>query len=650
LQHAYNPVHWYPWGEEALQKSIDQQKPIILSIGYSACHWCHVMEKECFEDNEVAEVMNANFVCIKVDREERPDIDRLYMEAVQTITGAGGWPLNVFLTPEKKPFYGGTYYPKFSRYNRPGWLDVLQYFSDIWKNKRELIENQSEQLLQELKKQQEHIRQGMMKDDSEAFPDFLACRDKILQKVDTVHGGFGNAPKFPQFGSISFLYTYSFFSNDPVSLHHAKFAADALISGGIFDHVGGGMARYSTDDAWLVPHFEKMLYDNALLIEVLSDLYSITQENRYKRAIHKTIDFCERELLSPEGLFYAALDADSEGEEGKYYVYSKKEIEEVLGEDGESFCKIMGVTETGNFEGRNILSLSYANSQDSPLVDVDEKLDEQLEKLRLYRNNRIKPGLDDKQILSWNALMNRSLSRAYASLGDEKYRKMAIEHGLAMERIFVESGQVNHRIFCKGKKAITPMLEDLSYLISAFIGLQEISGNQEYLIKAAKWMEQIENEYTDGKVGPYFNAVSTKSDNFFSAVVFYDAEIPSANAFMAENLYKLGVLLGKEQWKERSAQMQKGMRKNTATHPSSYSKWLNIDFHSHVGKKEIVITGEVADNCLQANLRRFQPNCILQSSKKWVDMPLFLGKKFDQDAWIYKCLEGFCAEPEKFLE
>ena len=650
LQHAYNPVFWYPWNEEALQKSEKEQKPILLSIGYSACHWCHVMERECFEDEEVAAIMNEHFICIKLDREERPEIDRLYMDAVQTITGSGGWPLNVFLTPEKKPFYGGTYFPKWSKYNRPGWMDVLQYFSDAWREKKELVVEQAEQLFKELNMQQDAMRKRIgVSDDVKV--DFKSCRDKILQRADTLHGGFGTAPKFPQFGSISFLYTYGYFSKEPVALEHAVFSADALIHGGIFDHVGGGMARYSTDDAWLIPHFEKMLYDNALLIEALSDLYSITKENRYKNAIQKTIEFCNRELLSPEGLFYAALDADSEGEEGKYYVWTKDEISQTLGDKAEDFCCLVGVTDAGNFEGHNIISLPLKR-QGNEQVDgyYNAELEAQFEKLLLLREKRVRPGLDDKQILSWNAMMNRALCKAFSALGEDKYRTMAIEHGKAISDIFGNEGRLRGRIHCKGATKGTPLLEDLAFSIRAFLNLQEITGNQAFLIQAEQWMMQAEKEYVNAQCEPYFNSVSTESDTMFSAVVQHDAEIPSANAVMAENLKKLGVLLDRKTWVQRSEEMQKGMAMQINSHPASYATWLKTDFHSHVGKMELVITGQAADQCLKKELALFQPHKVLQSSVNPVDLPLFVGKRFDENTWIYRCFEGFCSEPEKFLE
>ena len=647
LQHAYNPVHWYPWGEEAFKKAEAEQKPILLSIGYSACHWCHVMEKESFEDVEVAAIMNEHYVCIKVDREEKPEVDRLYMDAVQTITGTGGWPLNVFLTPEKKPFYGGTYYPKMGNQRYPGWLDVLLYFSDAWKQKKEMVLTQSNQLIAALKEKEEALRkERKIEQNEEVEINFEAIRDKVLQRADAVNGGFGSAPKFPQFNSIAFLYTYGFFAKDNTALNHAIKSVDALIAGGIYDHVGGGVSRYSTDDAWLVPHFEKMLYDNALLIDVLSDMYAITKNETYKNVILKTIAFCDEELKSEEGVYCAALDADSEGEEGKYYVWDKKEIEEILGEESAWFCAKTGVTTMGNFEGKNIISLStdmMALGNEKTL----ERLATSFEKLKTVRASRIKPGLDDKQLLGWNALMNRAITKAASVLASDVLREQAVAHMSAMEKIYSENKTITYRSYCKGKPNGTLLFEDMAYLTKAYMGLQEVTGDQDYITKAALLTETVEKQCSE-EGGTYFHYSQVEEKQLLAFTVCHDSETPAGNSIMCDMLFRLGVILDKKEWKNRSENMLKGMKKSTMTHPLSYASWSLLHFYKKNGEKEIVITGNKAMAVLTKELTQFQPHMIIQSSKKACTMPLFYGKKFDENTWIYRCFEGFCEEPELF--
>ena len=357
LQHAHNPVNWYPWGEESLQKAQQENKPILVSIGYAACHWCHVMEKESFEDEDIAAIMNEHFINIKIDREERPDLDHIYMNAVQTMTGSGGWPLNVFLTPAKKPFYGGTYFPPSPAFNRPSWQQVLQGVIASFKEKRNEINTQAENLTGHLL---ESSAFGMVRfSDQEKITagQLNAIFDHIMQSADTTNGGFGRAPKFPQTFTIQFLLRHFFHTKNETALQQALLSLDKMIFGGIYDQLGGGFARYATDSEWLLPHFEKMLYDNALLIIVLSEAYQLTKNPLYARTMQETMDFIERELMSEEGGFFSALDADSEGIEGKYYVLDKKEVDAVLQENAAIFCNYYDITGEGNWEHQNILRI-----------------------------------------------------------------------------------------------------------------------------------------------------------------------------------------------------------------------------------------------------------------------------------------------------
>ncbi|MEJ7672637.1 MAG: thioredoxin domain-containing protein [Chitinophagaceae bacterium] len=367
LQHAHNPVNWYPWGDEALLKAKQEDKPILVSIGYSACHWCHVMEHESFEDLETAKQMNDNFVNIKIDREERPDLDHIYMDAVQAMSGSGGWPLNVFLTPDKKPFYGGTYFPPQRAHNRASWKEVLLGVANLFNDKRQEVEAQAEELTQHIGRSSVSAQiinplqpsQNLSGNVENIFvrQQVEEIYENVMKQADKEWGGFGNAPKFPQSFTINYLLRYNYYTKNQDALQQACLSLDKMIKGGIYDQIGGGFARYSTDAEWLAPHFEKMLYDNALLIRTLSDAYQITQDESYRKTIIQTIDFIERELSNKDGGFYSALDADSEGEEGKFYVWSFQEITEVLGSDAILFCEYYDVTPNGNWEHKNILRI-----------------------------------------------------------------------------------------------------------------------------------------------------------------------------------------------------------------------------------------------------------------------------------------------------
>ena len=435
LQHANNPVDWYAWKPEAFARAKAEDKPILVSIGYSTCHWCHVMEHESFENQTVAAFMNAHFVCIKVDREERPDVDQIYMEACQIISGNGGWPLNCFLLPDGRPFFAGTYYPPTSAYGRPSWTQVLKNLSDAYVHKREIVEQQAEQLTDMIRNSDKnHVKN---KDNTEGgnFQTFegdvtnVFDRDYLnnafyamRERFDRVEGGWGGAPKFPSTMSIQFLLDYYFYTKNEEALAHAELSLQKMIQGGIYDQIGGGFARYATDRAWLIPHFEKMLYDNALLISVISDAYKLTKRDIYSETIEETLTFIQREMSHTEGGFFSAYDADSEGVEGKFYVWQKAEIEAALGEEAALFCEFYDVSEEGNWEENNILwrQKSYSEFVTEKGIDatiLKEKLRICRKKLFDIREKRIKPGLDDKILLSWNALMISAFARGLRSSG-----------------------------------------------------------------------------------------------------------------------------------------------------------------------------------------------------------------------------------------
>ncbi|HRQ52582.1 MAG TPA: thioredoxin domain-containing protein, partial [Agriterribacter sp.] len=430
LQHAYNPVNWYPWNEEALKKAEKENKPILVSIGYAACHWCHVMERESFEDERVAAIMNEHFVNIKIDREERPDLDHIYMNAVQTITGSGGWPLNVFLTPSRKPFYGGTYFPPSPVSGRPSWQQVLQGVVHAFRDKRGEIESQAENLTGHLLQSGSFGITAPSGKENITAAQFNTVFEHIMQSADMQNGGFGRAPKFPQTFTIQFLLRHFYYAQNEEALRLALLSLDKMIYGGIYDQLGGGFARYATDNGWLVPHFEKMLYDNALLVIVLSEAYQLTKDPLYADTIQHTMSFIERELTSEEGGFFSALDADSEGVEGKYYVWNKQEVDAVLQENADLFCKYYDITEEGNWEHQNILRVkqplaAFAAQNGWDKEAVASTLQSCRTRLLELRRKRKPPLTDDKILLSWNALMNIACSKAYGALGKERYKQTA---------------------------------------------------------------------------------------------------------------------------------------------------------------------------------------------------------------------------------
>ncbi|RYG43387.1 MAG: thioredoxin domain-containing protein, partial [Chitinophagaceae bacterium] len=450
LQHANNPVDWYPWGEEAFEKAIREDKPVLVSIGYAACHWCHVMERESFEDNETATLMNELYVNIKIDREERPDLDHIYMDAVQAMTGSGGWPLNVFLTPGKKPFYGGTYFPPKQVHGRPSWTDVIVSLAESYKTRRSELEQQAQNLVDHMLKTNAF---GMGQDSGGRLltkEEIDAVAENIMKTADKLHGGFGRAPKFPQTFTIGFLLHYAYHSKDKAALDHALLSLNKMIQGGIYDQLGGGFSRYSTDAVWLAPHFEKMLYDNALLLVSMSEAYQITKEQIYLDTIKHTIQFVENELTAPDGGFYSALDADSEGVEGKFYTWSYEEIKYILDLNADVFCRYYGIKPGGNWEHTNILhvaedEVNLADGEGIPLTELKTILANCRGKLLKIRSERIRPQLDDKIILGWNALMNIALSKAWAATGESVYKDRAVDNMEFMLKAFrQEDGSLAH--------------------------------------------------------------------------------------------------------------------------------------------------------------------------------------------------------------
>ncbi|MBL0069862.1 MAG: thioredoxin domain-containing protein [Chitinophagaceae bacterium] len=651
LQHAYNPVNWYPWSEEALTKAKDENKPILVSIGYAACHWCHVMERESFEDENTAKMMNENFINIKIDREERPDLDHIYMDAVQAMTGSGGWPLNVFLTPAAKPFYGGTYFPPQKAFNRPSWQETLLGVAQAFRERRHEIDAQAENLTEHLLKSNSFGLQKISENELFSPDQPVEALQNIMKSADKEWGGFGRAPKFPQSYAIQFLLRYNHLTKNEEALQQALLSLDKMIEGGIYDQVGGGFARYSTDTEWLAPHFEKMLYDNALLVSVLSEAYQLTGKERYKEVIEETMDFVQRELLHPAKGFYAALDADSEGVEGKFYVWDYEEVKSLLGSNAGIFCEYYNITEEGNWEHSNILRVKmaerdFAVKKKLTIDELKKILLTGKEKLLQKRNERIHPLLDDKIILGWNALMNIACSKAFAATGNEKYRTLAIEN---MQFVFnnfkgKEENEFHHT--WKNDKAKYPaFLDDYAFLIQALIQLQEITTETKWLIHAKSITEFVIKNFSEPDTGFFFYTPYGQTDVIVRKKEVYDGAVPSGNSVMAYNLHQLSILFDKRDWEQRCLAMTSSLARAITRYPTSFGNWACLLQEIIAGTNEIALIGKDFSGIHNELLGQYIPHRVLITSETANPVFPLLEKPVAETTAIYLCRNYTCQNP-----
>ena len=667
LQHAHNPVDWYPWGEEALQRAKTENKPILVSIGYSACHWCHVMERESFEDEQVAAYMNQHFINIKIDREERPDIDAIYMDAVQVLTGAGGWPLNCFLTPDARPFYGGTYFPPVSKYQRPSWIQVLRSLSDAFHNKRDTVEDQANQLMAYLEKSDTTLTEKIATNPRRP-ENFDLLRDifyQIRARFDSVEGGFGGAPKFPGTMSLSFLLKYYHNtkntpgSNAHEALAHVELSLDKMIRGGIYDQLGGGFARYATDRAWLIPHFEKMLYDNALLVHLLADAYKVTKKPLYKTTIEETLTYIQREMTSEECGFYAAQDADSEGVEGKFFVWDKSEIEAVLGEDAHLFCHFYDVTEHGNWEEKNILhrddSLEkYVEQNGLDFVQTRNKLNTFREKLFQHREKRIKPGLDDKILLGWNALMCTGFAKAYEATQHDIYRQIVKDNLAFIFNKFqqAEGSTALYHTYKNGTAKYEAFLDDYAFLIAALLDAYEITFDTTYINKAGQLTDFVIEKFFDKTHQLFYYTSDNQTDVIVRQRQIYDNATPSGNSTMVSNLRRLGLILGREDYTEVAENMLQKMHHAIINYPTSFGRWAEALTAQVYPYAEIAVVGEKAENMAAQINEQYIPHKVIMAVREENETyPLLFGKYAEADETLtYICRNYACQAPVETLE
>jgi uncharacterized protein YyaL (SSP411 family) len=662
LQHAHNPVDWYPWGEEALQRAKAEDKPMLVSIGYAACHWCHVMERESFEDEGTARIMNELFINIKIDREERPDLDHIYMDAVQAMTGSGGWPLNVFLTPDKLPFYGGTYFPPVKAFNRPSWKEVLQALSQAFRERREDLETQAQNMREHL---MQASRFGEKAADLQLVPkEELFTKEQcntmfsnMMQQGDKVWGGFGNAPKFPGTFIIQYLLRYHHSFNEPQALQQALLSLDKMIQGGIYDQLGGGFARYSTDAKWLAPHFEKMLYDNALLVDVMSEAYQLTKNELYARTIADTLGFVEREMTDAGGGFYSALDADSEGVEGKFYTWSREEIEEVLGADAGLFCAYYDVTEEGNWEETNILWVTkpaavFAIEHGITEEALEKSLAVSREQLMEARAERIRPGLDDKIILGWNALMIHACCRAYAALGVEKYREMGINAmKFCLENLQHVDKQSFFHTFKGGVAKYPAFLDDYAWLVRALIALQEVTGDAEWLEKARELTGYVITNFSDEGDIYFYYTEAGQTDVIVRKKEVYDGATPSGNAVMASNLIYLSIVYDRKDWSERGIAMLAGQSQMAVRYSTSFGVWAGLLLQLVSGIKEIAVVGNDYKSRMQDTNKHYIPfKVMLGAATDKRGIPLLEQRERPGETLIYVCEDYHCIKPVNYIE
>lgn len=665
LQHAHNPVHWYPWCEEALSIAKKENKPVLISIGYAACHWCHVMERESFESEETAAYMNAHFVNIKIDREERPDLDHIYMDAVQTLTGSGGWPLHVFLTPEGKPFYGGTYFPPVRAYHRPSWTEVLEQVRISWTEKKEEVLEQANHLLAHIEKLNP-IKNSL---DNNLFSQvsLQSIAANSLAIADTKWGGFGKAPKFPQSFTVLFLLRYYHFTRHEPALQQALLSLNKMMQGGIYDQLGGGFARYSTDSEWLAPHFEKMLYDNALLISVYCEALQLTKNSAYQKLIEETLEFVQRELLLPEGGFGSALDADSEGVEGKFYTWTAEEINEGFGEtegtSSELLSAFYNIQPQGNWEHTNILWIPqplvpFCEERLLDLEKTKELLAKGTQQLLKKREERKRPLFDDKILLGWNALMNKACSKAYAVTGNDSYRELAVRNMEFLLKRFTDKESFtqlenDHPLkpsaffhTYKREARFPAFLDDLAFLAEAMIYLQEITANSSWLKKAENLVGHILENFTDPHSPFFYFTPVGQSDIIVRKKEIYDGATPSGNSVMANVLHKLSLLLDKPDWGKRSREMLEALGDISLKHPLSFGNWNCLLQEIVLETNEITLTGPASLSHQKELLAAYIPHRVLRfSTQTDVSFPFVKSKIINPVAAFSLCKSQSCLPP-----
>jgi uncharacterized protein YyaL (SSP411 family) len=650
LQHAHNPVNWYPWGKEALQKALQEDKPIIVSIGYSTCHWCHVMERESFESKEIADIMNEHFICIKVDREERPDVDNIYMDAIHAMGLRGGWPLNVFLMPDQTPFYGGTYFPP------QNWKHLLLNIANAFKkNRAELLESARE--FSQFLNQSEVQKYGLKpQNSSNTFAELEQMYQNLAKNFDSLHGGIDKAPKFPMPSIWRFLLMYVFLTKNAEAEKHLHLTLQKMAFGGIYDHLGGGFARYSVDAEWFVPHFEKMLYDNAQLLTLYAEAYHFSQNPIYKEIAYEVFEFVQRELEATEGGFFSALDADSEGEEGKYYVWKKRHLQEILGEDTELFCAYYNVLPQGNWEYannilyKNLTDEEFAQKHQIPLQELQTKVRQWKGTLLKVRQKRVPPSRDDKIITSWNALMIKGLLDAYKAFDDEEFLATALYHTeFLLAKLFnSQESFLYHTFSYKTNEAKQKgFLEDYACTIEALIALYQATFEKKYLFLAQKLCDYTLQNFYDHNEGMFFYTDSSAERLIARKKEIFDNVIPASNSIMAHNLYFLGILLEKQNYQEIATGVLSQIKQLLLKNVEFTANWALLFAYTLTPTAEVAIIGENYKEAHRSIEKHFFPNKVLAAgSGTDIEIPLLENRTaLNNQTTFYVCFNKACQLP-----
>jgi uncharacterized protein YyaL (SSP411 family) len=647
LQHAHNPVDWHPWNEETLAKAKDEDKPILVSIGYSACHWCHVMEHESFEDEKVAQMMNENFICIKVDREERPDVDQVYMDAVQAISGRGGWPLNCFALPNGRPFWGATYFPKEQ------WMSLLDQISNLYKNQRKSLEKQADDI-------EEGVKQNDLISVNTSGPDFTTSQvaqmvTGLSRRFDPENGGNLGAPKFPMPNIYKFLLHYWYHTKSEDVLRHVETTLSKMAEGGIYDQIGGGFARYSVDDHWHVPHFEKMLYDNAQLVSLYADAYAATGKKQYKTVVDETLAFVTNELMSSEGGFYSALDADSEGEEGKFYVWTKKEVDDIVGDDTAIVAEYFGIDDEAYWEsGKNVLVKAKSVSALTLKFRISEEAVEKIikaarKKLFDARSKRVRPGLDDKILTSWNALMLKGFVDANKATKEKKYLEIARQNAEFITQNLLKSDGKLFRNYKNGKVSIPGFLDDYSFTIQAFIALYEVTFEEKWIQLAKQLTEYVLEHFYDSKTKLLFYTSDHHTDVVSRKFEVMDNVIPASISSMAIGLFQLSLIFEKPDYLKIAKHMLSAVEEKMLQFPSAFTNWgiqlMNLVYPYHT----FVFTGPEATREAQKGYGKFLPNILFAGAFNHSDLPVFHDRFSESATQIFVCTANECLLPvERF--
>ena len=623
------------------------------------------MERESFENERVAKIMNAHFINIKVDREERPDVDKIYMDAAQMINGSGGWPLNCFLTPEGKPFYAGTYFPPEQKYNRPSWLQILAYIKDIFDNQRDKVEKQGDRLLKSIKNNNSRFIKPLTDELGLNIPFDETLTHTIFKalekRFDLDSGGFGTAPKFPGTMGLQYSLYYHYHTKNELAKNHVLFSIDKMIMGGIYDQIGGGFARYATDKDWLIPHFEKMLYDNALLVSLMADAYKLTKDQLYKEAIEETLEFIAREMTAPNGSFYSALDADSEGVEGKFYVWTKSEIDNILGNDSELFCQFYGISAGGNWEGNNILwrakrRADFAKENNLDLLKLESLLNQSKELLLTHRAKRIRPGLDDKVLLDWNALQCAAYADAYMALGNETYKTIAKRNLEILLNSFKKTDSIElfHTLkYEDGKETCQydAFLDDYAFLIRAILKVYEITFDKKLLELAEAYTDLVIQKFYDKNDGLFFFTSESQKDIIIRSKDFYDSATPSGNSIMAMNFQTLAKILDKESYYKILVRMLLQLKDTIKKYPSSFGNWAIALLQEVYPSIEVAVLGSESLRIASKINQQFIPSKIIMASEKEDDKyPLLLAKSVGEETLIYMCRNYACQKPVETIE